>query len=144
MREYTPATLFVPAFGLLIGGLAVGVLPGLAHAAHEVAFCFVDQRAYAAAVLQDLPTHYAPVKSGHVPKMAELLYAAGSTIGAFALALIALFSHRLPHRARQIIVAARFVWSPLRALHSGHPGDYVAWITLGVAVFGGLFALALH
>lgn len=25
---------------------------------------------------------------------------------------------------------------PVRDLQSGHPGDYVAWLTFGVAVFG--------
>jgi multicomponent Na+:H+ antiporter subunit D len=34
--------------------------------------------------------------------------------------------------------------APLRALHSGHIGDYVAWLALGVAALGGSFALALH
>jgi multicomponent Na+:H+ antiporter subunit D len=31
----------------------------------------------------------------------------------------------------------------LRALHSGHVGDYVAWLTAGVSVIGSLFALTL-
>jgi hypothetical protein len=26
--------------------------------------------------------------------------------------------------------------SPLRTVQSGHPGDYVMWITVGLAVFG--------
>ncbi|MGH9616240.1 MAG: hypothetical protein ACRD28_05800 [Acidobacteriaceae bacterium] len=25
---------------------------------------------------------------------------------------------------------------PLRAMQSGHPGDYVLWITIGLALFG--------
>jgi hypothetical protein len=25
---------------------------------------------------------------------------------------------------------------PLRAMQSGHPGDYVLWLTIGVASFG--------
>jgi hypothetical protein len=33
---------------------------------------------------------------------------------------------------------------PLKRVHSGHPGDYVAWATVGVAVFGVLFALAVR
>ena len=32
------------------------------------------------------------------------------------------------------------VVSPLRALHSGHIGDYIAWLTAGVAAFGGILA----
>jgi hypothetical protein len=29
---------------------------------------------------------------------------------------------------------------PLRILHSGQAGEYVAWLTVGVAVFGAFFA----
>jgi hypothetical protein len=32
----------------------------------------------------------------------------------------------------------------LRALHSGHVGDYVAWLTFGVAALGGAFAFVLR
>lgn len=32
----------------------------------------------------------------------------------------------------------------LRNLHSGHPGDYVAWLTLGTALIGGSFSLLLR
>jgi hypothetical protein len=32
----------------------------------------------------------------------------------------------------------------LRVAHSGVVGDYVAWITVGTAVVGGVWALLLH
>jgi multicomponent Na+:H+ antiporter subunit D len=32
--------------------------------------------------------------------------------------------------------------APLRDLHSGHIGDYVAWLVFGVAALGGGLALA--
>jgi len=32
----------------------------------------------------------------------------------------------------------------VRALHSGHVGDYVAWLTAGVAILGGLMAATLR
>jgi hypothetical protein len=31
----------------------------------------------------------------------------------------------------------------VRALHSGHPGDYVAWTGAGAVVLAGLFALTM-
>ena len=46
----------------------------------------------------------------------------------------------LPDRA-QNAVEAGFV--RLRRLHTGQVGDYVAWLTLGVSVVGGLLALTL-
>jgi hypothetical protein len=33
--------------------------------------------------------------------------------------------------------------APVRTLHSGHPGDYVAWLVTGVAALGAAFAIAL-
>jgi hypothetical protein len=32
----------------------------------------------------------------------------------------------------------------LRDLHSGHIGDYIAWLTFGTAVIGGLFAISFR
>jgi multicomponent Na+:H+ antiporter subunit D len=144
-RNRTPAALFAPALGLLLAGLAVGVMPGLAHAAQEAAARFLDGRAYADAVLRGLPAGQPPVGSASPPTGIDLLYAAGSTAGALALALLTLFGHRLPRRPPRALAAALGAGSNrLRALHSGHPGDYVAWLTLGVATLGGLFAVALY
>jgi multicomponent Na+:H+ antiporter subunit D len=42
---------------------------------------------------------------------------------------------------------ARVLGAPveaLRAAHSGHVGDYVAWLTVGLAVLGVAFSLALR
>jgi hypothetical protein len=36
------------------------------------------------------------------------------------------------------------VLAPLRAAHSGHIGDYISWLTFGVAVIGGLFAFTIR
>ena len=67
-----------------------------------------------------------------------------STVGAIMLALLTLFD-RLPQRSKRRSLAA--VWEAssnrLRTLHSGHPDEYVVWLTLGTAVFGVLFALTL-
>lgn len=146
-RNRTPKFLFVPALGLLLVGLAVGVVPGLAEAAQEAAARFVDHHSYIATVLYDLPTEGGqPAGTTHTYTTSDFLYAAVSTGGAIALALLTLFSHRLPQLTKRRSLAA--VWEAgsyrLRALHSGHPGDYVAWLTLGVAVLGVLLALTLR
>lgn len=140
-----PAVLFVPALGLLLMGLAVGILPGLAYAAQEAAARFLDHQAYTAAVLYGVPVGQLPVGSSHAPTGTSLLYAVGSTVGALALALLALFGRHLRYSTpRALVAVVRAGSSRLRALHSGHPGDYVAWLTLGVAVLGGLLALTLY
>jgi multicomponent Na+:H+ antiporter subunit D len=65
--------------------------------------------------------------------------------GAMALAALGLFGRRLrsPLASRLERVGERAL-APLRALHSGHIGDYVAWLVSGVALLGGAFALALR
>ena len=144
-RHRAPAVLFVPALGLLLMGLAVGIWPGLAYAAQEAAARFVDHQAYTAAVLYGLPTGQPTVGAPHALRGLGLLYAVGSTVGALALALLALFGRNLPYRvSRRLVDVAQAGSGRLRALHSGHPGDYVAWLTLGVAVLGGLFGLTLR
>jgi multicomponent Na+:H+ antiporter subunit D len=140
-----PAVLFVPALGLLLMGLAVGVLPGLAHATQEAAARFLDHQSYAAAVLYGLPTGQLSVEPPHMLTGTGFLYAVVSTVGALALALLVLFGRHLRHSPpRTLVAAVRAGSSRLRTLHSGYPGDYVAWLTLGVAVFGSLLALTLR
>ena len=46
---------------------------------------------------------------------------------------------RLP-RNTALQRGARAALSPLRSVHSGHIGDYIAWLTIGVAVYGGILA----
>jgi multicomponent Na+:H+ antiporter subunit D len=144
-HDQTPAVLFVPALGLLLMGLAVGVWPGLAYATQEAAARFLDHHTYTAAVLYGLPTGQPSVGSPHTLMGLGFLYAVGSTVGALALALLTLFGRRLRYSPPHALVAfVRDGTRRLRILHSGHPGDYVAWLTLGVAVFGGLLALTLR
>ncbi len=144
-----PAVLFVPALGLLLMGLAVGVLPGLlpglAHATQEAATRFLDHHAYTAAVLYGLPTGQLSVEPAHTLTGTGFLYAVGSTVGALALALLTLFGRHLRHSPPSALVTAvRAGSSRLRTLHSGYPGDYVAWLTVGAAILGVLFALTLR
>jgi multicomponent Na+:H+ antiporter subunit D len=66
------------------------------------------------------------------------------TVGAVALGAVALFRRRLPKRLRRAALApARPALNALRFVHSGEVQDYVAWVTLGVAMLGGAFALML-
>jgi multicomponent Na+:H+ antiporter subunit D len=71
-----------------------------------------------------------------------LLGAAGAA-GAIAVALLALWRDRLP-RVVELLRPALSPVGRLRDLHSGHVSDYVAWLTVGVAAFGGVLAAALR
>ena len=59
------------------------------------------------------------------------------------LALSSVFRERLPRALRLGAFAERGV-RPLRAMQSGHPGDYVLWITVGLATFGSLAMFLLR
>lgn len=51
------------------------------------------------------------------------------------VALSSVFRNRLPRPLRTGAFLERG-FRPLREMQSGHPGDYVLWITVGLAVFG--------
>ena len=74
----------------------------------------------------------------------SLLYGIGATVGAAALGLIALNRGLLPQAIRRpthYLLGASV--EALRTAHSGHVGDYVAWLTVGLATFGIAFGVAL-
>ena len=135
-HDRTSIVMWLPAFALLVGGLAWGLIPGLADAALRAATRFVDTGAYAATVLHGAhPTGAAAVSLS--PSTASYLYGAGAVVGALAVGAAGV--------ARLSAVdTARPLFAHLRALHSGHVGDYVAWLTAGVAVIGTAFAVTLR
>ena len=56
------------------------------------------------------------------------------------LAAVSIFRQKLRMKANLIDELAK----PLRYLHSGHVGDYVAWLTFGVLCFGALFGFLVR
>jgi hypothetical protein len=74
----------------------------------------------------------------HGPTATGYLYAAVSVLGAAGVAAAALAGarERAPRAGRRAI-------GGLRALHSGRPGDYAAFTAAGVALLGGLLAVAV-
>ena len=64
--------------------------------------------------------------------------------GAVALAAVALRRRRPPARVRARVRPAMAPVTVLRTLHTGHVGDYVMWLTIGLAAFGGLVIVAVH
>ena len=142
-RSATPAWMWMPAVGLLAGGLAIGVAPGLPAGAEHAAFRFMDSSAYTASVLFGRPLP-PPLPATATDTAKDLVYGAGSAALAVAVAAFALFRQHLP---KPVLAAGRTALPPmrvLRELHSGHVGDYVAWLMLGVSLFGGAAAVALR
>jgi multicomponent Na+:H+ antiporter subunit D len=135
--DRTPRTMSIPAVLLLAAGLAWGLIPGLASSAVRSAARFVDQGAYAGVVLHGIERTPAHVPAFTGLSAGSYLYGAGATLGALLVAAAGVMRHRWLDRLRPGVTR-------LREIHSGHVGDYVAWLTTGVAVIGGTFALTLR
>jgi multicomponent Na+:H+ antiporter subunit D len=139
-----------PAIALLLGSLLVGVLPALHRAIGGAATTFVDGTGYVAAALQ-LPR--SPVTGGEVPTgwtgegiLLGLVSTAVALLGA-ALALSGEgrrgWYRRVPPSLEPVRRPAVAALTGLRALHSGHIGDYVAWLVLGVVALTALVGVPL-
>jgi multicomponent Na+:H+ antiporter subunit D len=103
----------------------------------------MDSSTYTASVLFGRPLP-PPLPASATATAKDLVYGAGSAALAVAVATFALFRQHLP---RCVPTAGRPALPPmrvLRELHSGHVGDYVAWLMLAVSLFGGAAAIALR
>jgi multicomponent Na+:H+ antiporter subunit D len=139
-RRRVPAVMLASAAALIVGGLALGAVPGLVDEAQRGAHAFHDRATYAAAVLgRPLPPG-GPVEAAHIGAL-EVATALLTVLGALVLAAALLGRPLFVPPAGLRLVAER-AFLRLRRLHSGQIGDYVAWATLGFAVLGGCLALA--
>jgi multicomponent Na+:H+ antiporter subunit D len=126
---HTPASMFLPAAVLVAAGLLVGLTPGLIRSVRSSAALFEDSSAYAARVLDARP------EPEPRPRRPAPDADAAGLVSAMAAILIA-GAHLFSPRTRRI---SAFLAKPagfLHRIHSGHPGDYVAFLTFGMACFG--------
>lgn len=144
---HAPLVMLVPAMALLVAGCLLGLTPTLIHSVDIAATHFTDQRAYLATVLG------APARAGapggpFIPVQFDIPAALSSVLsvgGAITYALLALFWARLPDAPRRLVervTRGSVAW--LRALQSGHVGDYVAWILAGTAFLGVAYTFVLR
>lgn len=130
--------LITLAFAL--AGLAVGALTPLAASVQRAARHFVAHVDYASVVLDHHPL--TPVLPGEwKTTTASVVWAIVTLLGSALLGFASLYRARLPERVTDALARGL---GPLRAAHSGHVADYVAWLTFGTAVIGGLFALTIR
>ncbi|WP_030017528.1 complex I subunit 5 family protein [Streptomyces monomycini] len=130
-----PDTMLAVPVVLLAGALAVGVVPGLHAAVGRAADAFLDRAGYTAAVLHTPPAASVPTPGPHWS-------AAGVALGLLSAALACLLARwavRHTGPTRQTRWAA-----PVRRLHSGHIGDYVAFILAGMALVAALLLPSVH
>jgi hypothetical protein len=68
----------------------------------------------------------------------------GATAAALALAAISLFASPRRIGRHQRTLGLNYLMRPLHSLHSGHVGDYVTFLTFGVAAYGAALILLLR
>ena len=140
----TPVMMLIPIWLLLAGCLAIGVIPGVAESVAHAAHVFIDRNGYVTQTLDGAAA--APVP--HIPAMHWSTLGVGLGLVSTALALgitaVALYGRRLP---AAVCRAAGTASTPLRVVrlaHSGHIGDYVAWLFVGLAAVGALVGLPMR
>lgn len=129
-----PVTMLAPVVALLAGGLALGLLPGLAAYAQDAAQQLLDSAGYAAAALDGIRAVPSPTPGAETWSPSGLLLGMVSTLLALLIAVTAVYRDRLPRLLRGIVPVVRLPLGALRAVHSGHLGDYVAWLLVGVTL----------
>ncbi len=129
-----PVTMLAAAVALLAGGLILGLFPGLAALAQDAAHQLLDSAGYAAAALDGVRAVSPPTPQVVTWNSAGLLLGIGSALLALLIATIALYSDRPLQRLHWVLRVLSLPLRALRAAHSGHLGDYVVWLLLGVTL----------
>jgi multicomponent Na+:H+ antiporter subunit D len=138
-HQHTPLVMKAAAVCCALAAVGIGLIPHLDRRVLNPSASFVNQHAYAARVLGEATPDLAPSTASDAfvyrPVQQDWPHILTTTIAAWLIALFALYYRR--RRVTDAIggFAARLV-APLRAIHSGRVGDYVAWLVAGVAVFG--------
>jgi multicomponent Na+:H+ antiporter subunit D len=140
----TPVTMVIAVIVLLAGGLAVGILPGIGSGFSHAAARFVSRTGYVSAALAGAA--YPRLPPGGVAGWTGLGVGLGvlSAVLAMSFAAVALYAGHLPAAMRALVRPVAPVLLGLRRLHSGHVGDYVAWLVIGVVALAALTGLPLR
>ena len=140
--ERVPPTMLGAVVVLLAGALAEGVIPGARAAADHAAAYFTDPTGYAHAALDRVP---GGATAARHPGWTGLGIGLGvvSSILALGVAWGGLFGERLVARAGTWGRGMSRAFTALRRLHSGHIGDYVAWLMTGIAALAAMIGLPL-
>jgi multicomponent Na+:H+ antiporter subunit D len=140
-----PRTMLIPPAVLLAAAVALGMLPGLPAAVGVAAAGFVDRPVYAAQVLAlPVPADAPPATRVDGFTAGGLGYGLLSVALAVLIAAGAVLRPRLPGWASRAANTGRPALQGLRALHTGHVGDYVTWLLVGVVTLGAALGVSLH
>jgi len=126
---------FVPPLLGIVFAVALTFIPSWQYGVREAAARMYNQAAYLNTVYTgySVPLQAPPSWRNEIPGAA--LRGTIAVLLALALACTSVFRGKL---ARSLRIGA-FLEGPLtilRSVQSGHPGDYVLWLTVGLAIFG--------
>jgi multicomponent Na+:H+ antiporter subunit D len=133
---------FTPAAICILGSAGMTVVPGWLAFVRNGAGALCNQAAYLHTVYAGQSVGIVLPSWSHAIASAALRGSVGFVL-AVGLACSSVFRLRLWRSFRFGAFLEGGV-RPLRAMQSGHPGDYVLWITVGVAVFGSAAMLLLR
>jgi multicomponent Na+:H+ antiporter subunit D len=127
---------------LVAAGLSLGLLPQAPAAFEAAAQQFNDRAGYLAQALGHAAAAAHPVPAGGWTASAVVIGLLSVAL-AIMVAGLGLYSGRLPATVRSAFSPARPVLTGLHRLHSGHIGDYVAWLFAGITAVAALIGLPL-
>ncbi len=139
-HKRVPLGMSLPAAALAILGLVVGLVPHLRPATAAAAAQFRDRAGYQARVLDNAA---APVKVPEQRPLGASSVARGILTATLAFGLAGWFIWRSQQRRFALWRALRAGLDGLRQFHSGHIGDYVAFLAFGAAAFGIVLAILI-
>jgi multicomponent Na+:H+ antiporter subunit D len=142
-HRHVAVTMVAPAAVLVGLGIFSGLMfHRLEHATRFAAWEMTDRAGYQARVLDNAkPPIHMPEES---PPLSEALVRGfGATAAALALAALSLFRPARVIGRHQRTLGIHYLMRPLHQLHSGHVGDYVTFLTFGVAAFGAVLIMLL-
>lgn len=138
LSDTTPVTMRAAIVVLLLAGLAAGVVPDIGKAASHAAERLIDGTGYAGQLLSGAPP------SPLLPEPTAVWTGTGVWLGLLSVALSVLVAAAgLWSRRLRWLEAGEPVMRRLHRVHTGHIGDYVAWMFAGMAVVVALVGLPL-
>ncbi len=140
-QRVVPAAFFIPAGCMILLGLGATFIPHIHETAGASARLFTDQSAYESMVIDGNTVDVPPLQPPHSEREG-LLHGSLAVVVAAVIAFGTVFRRKNP--LGKVFYSAERGLPFLRAWQSGHPGDYVTWITFGTAVLGGCFVLLLR
>jgi multicomponent Na+:H+ antiporter subunit D len=143
-RDHTPVVMVLVPAVLLVGAIVAGLIPGAVPGVERYAAQFVTHHNYAAWVLHGAAVPVPDLPPSHV-SADDYGYGAMAIAGALLVASLGLFGqHALGRTTERLRAPVRGAVGSVRALHSGHIGDYIAWWSAGASLIGGVCLLALR